>query len=172
MYTNEQQTYTRDEQTTKTTFLLHALERAYEGMTEGSVGAITYHIQSVHKDTSNGTWSTTAEYVVIDSGDRLESGLLTVRYGDSRVSMTDCDGPHIFLEWFKDTHASWPMIELMLAVDPRAVGWTIVDVIDQIWVDDGLDETDILDWYKDVCLAELYSDITDQEAQDLEDTQE
>lgn len=169
MYTNEQQVYTHEENSTKTVFLLHALERAYEGMEEGSVGAITYHIQSVHKDTRNGTWSTTAEYTVIDTGDRLESGLLTVRYGDSRVSVTNCDGPHIFLEWFKDTHSSAPMIELMLAVDPRAVGWTIVDLIDQIWVDDGLDETDILEWYKDVCLAELYSDVTAQEAHDMGD---
>lgn len=165
MYTNEQQTYTSDEQSIKAHYLADAIERAYEGMNEGSVSAITFHIQTVQKNTG----AIHAEYTVVDTGDRLESGILTVMYGDSRVSVTDgCNGPHIVLEWFKDRNASAPMIELMLAVDPRAVVWSISDVIDQIWVDDGLDESDILDWYSNVSTQELFSDITDAEQRDLD----
>ena len=167
MYTNEHQTYTQEEQRIKAEHVFHAIQRAYEAMEDGSIGAITYHVQTVHKTSPA---IVHADYTIVDSGDRIESGILTVRYGDSRVSMSaGYNGPHILLEWFKDTHASAPMTELLLAIDPRAVIWTISDVIDQIWVDDGLDETDLLEWYNNVCLQELYTDVTDQEAQEFQD---
>lgn len=173
MYTNYQQAYTTEEQTIKTQFVADALIRAYAGMEEGTVACLTYHIQTMRKPRNGEAPSISHDYVVTDNGAELESGILSVRATDTRVEFRDSyNGPSILIGWYATTRDLTPVCELLLAVDPRAVIWTLSDVIASITVDDGLDESDLLDWYSDVCSRELYDDITDQEAQDLEDTQE
>lgn len=167
MYTDAQQTYTLEEQKSKARWVADALARAYEGMEDGSVASITYHIQTTHKANPP---IVHASYTVVDNGSYIESGILTVRATRTEVEYRDnYNGPSIHIEWYAGTHATTPVCELLLNVDPRAVIWTISDVIESIEIDDGVYEHDLLDWYSDVCSRELYDDITDQQEQEFED---
>ena len=169
MYINEQQTYTTEEQRIKTKYVADALIRAYEGMADGSVASLTYHIQTVRKPRDGAPMTINHDYVVVDNGNELESGILTVRATRTEIEFRDgYNGPTIHIEWYAGAHVTTPVCELLLDVDPRAVIWTISDVIASVTVDDGIYESDLLDWYSDVSLSELYADITDDEQRDLE----
>lgn len=155
---------TTDEWAIKTQTVADALSTAYDAMDEGTVAEITFKLATVKKATQEYV----REYVVVDNGLTLESGILDMKVRMSRIATHDLEfEPHITLSWDATRHYD-NAVELPLFVNANASRFAYVDVIDEIIIDDGIDESDLMTWYENHCMNELEDDITDLEMGDVE----